>query len=44
MDTIMAIAQKYDLKVIEDAAQGIMSTYKGKPLGTIGDYGCFSFH
>ena len=44
MDTIMAIAQKYDLKVIEDAAQGIMSTYKGKPLGTSGDYGCFSFH
>ena len=44
MDTIMAIAQKYDLKVIEDAAQGIMSTYKGKPLGTIGYYGCFSFH
>lgn len=44
MDTIMAIAQKYDLKVIEDAAKGIMSTYKGKPLGTIGDYGCFSFH
>ena len=44
MDTIMAIAQKYDLKVIEDAAQGIKSTYKGKPLGTIGDYGCFSFH
>ena len=44
MDTIMAIAQKYDLKVIEDAAQGIMSTYKGKSLGTIGDYGCFSFH
>ena len=44
MDTIMAIAQKYDLKVIEVAAQGIMSTYKGKPLGTIGDYGCFSFH
>ena len=44
MDTIMEIARKYNLKVIEDAAQGIMSTYKGRPLGTIGDYGCFSFH
>ena len=44
MDTIMAIAQKYNLVVIEDAAQGIMSTYKGQALGTIGDYGCFSFH
>lgn len=44
MDTIMAIARKYHLKVVEDAAQGIMSTYKGRPLGTIGDFGCFSFH
>lgn len=44
MDTIMNIAQKYNLYVVEDAAQGIMSTYKGKALGTIGDYGCFSFH
>ena len=44
MDTIMAIAKKYNLVVIEDAAQGIMSTYKGRALGTIGDYGCFSFH
>lgn len=44
MDTIMAIAQKYDLYVIEDAAQAVMSTYKGKALGTIGDMGCFSFH
>ncbi len=44
MDTIMDIAKKYNLIVIEDAAQGIMSTYKGKALGTIGDYGCFSFH
>ena len=44
MDKIMEIADKYNLKVIEDAAQGIMSTYKGKPLGTIGDYGAFSFH
>ena len=44
MDTIMAIAEKYNLYVIEDAAQGIMSTYKGRALGTIGDFGCFSFH
>lgn len=44
MDTIMEIANKYHLMVIEDAAQGIMATYKGKALGTIGDYGCFSFH
>lgn len=44
MDRIMEIADKYHLMVIEDAAQGIMSTYKGKPLGTIGDFGCFSFH
>ncbi len=44
MDKIMEIAKKYNLKVIEDAAQGVMSTYKGKPLGTIGDYGCYSFH
>ncbi|MDD3368266.1 MAG: dTDP-4-amino-4,6-dideoxygalactose transaminase [Lachnospiraceae bacterium] len=44
MDTIMAIARKHNLMVIEDAAQGIMSTYKGKPLGTIGDFGCYSFH
>lgn len=44
MDTIIAIAQKHGLYVIEDAAQGVMSTYKGKALGTIGDFGCFSFH
>lgn len=44
MDKIMELAEKYDLKVIEDAAQGIMSTYKGRALGTIGDFGCFSFH
>lgn len=44
MDKIMEIAQKHNLLVIEDAAQGIMSTYKGKALGTIGDYGCYSFH
>lgn len=44
MDKIMGLAEKYHLAVIEDAAQGIMSTYKGKALGTFGDYGCFSFH
>ena len=44
MDTIMDIAKRHNLWVIEDAAQGIMSTYKGKALGTIGDFGCFSFH
>lgn len=44
MDKIMSIAQKYNLKVIEDAAQGVMSTYKNKFLGTIGDFGCYSFH
>lgn len=44
MDTIMDIAQRHNLYVVEDAAQGIMSTYKGKALGSIGDYGCFSFH
>ena len=44
MDTIMDIAKRHHLMVIEDAAQGIMSTYKGQPLGTIGDFGAFSFH
>lgn len=44
MDTIMDIARKYHLMVIEDAAQGVMSTYKGQALGTIGDFGCYSFH
>ncbi len=44
MDTIMDIAHRYGLWVIEDAAQGVMSTYKGKALGAIGDFGCFSFH
>ena len=44
MDTIMEIARRHGLKVIEDAAQGVMSTYKGRALGTIGDFGCFSFH
>src|SRR5690554_2999025 len=44
MDTIMAIAEKYHLFVIEDAAQGMMSTYKGTPLGCIGHMGAYSFH
>ena len=44
MDKIMEIANNHNLMVIEDAAQGIMSEYKGKALGTFGDYGCFSFH
>ena len=44
MDTIMEIANNHGLKVIEDAAQAIGSTYKGKACGTIGDYGCLSFH
>ncbi len=44
MDTIMALATRYQLYVIEDAAQGVMSTYKGRALGSIGHIGCFSFH
>ncbi len=44
MDTIMSIANKYNLFVVEDAAQGMMSTYKGKALGTIGHFGAYSFH
>ena len=44
MDKIMEIAKKYNLYVIEDAAQGVMSSYKGKALGTIGNFGAFSFH
>ena len=44
MDAIMDIANRYKLTVIEDAAQGILSTYKGRQLGTIGEFGCFSFH
>lgn len=44
MDQIMSIAEKHGLRVIEDAAQAIGSTYKNKYCGTIGDYGCLSFH
>lgn len=44
MDAIMDIAKRHRLKVVEDAAQGVMSTYKGRALGTIGDFGCYSFH
>jgi dTDP-4-amino-4,6-dideoxygalactose transaminase len=44
MDVIMDIARRHQLYVIEDAAQGVMATYKGKYLGTIGDMGCYSFH
>ena len=44
MDAIMDIAKRHGLKVIEDAAQGVMSAYKGRALGTIGDFGCYSFH
>lgn len=44
MDKILRISKKYDLVVIEDAAQGVMSTYKGRTLGSIGDFGCYSFH
>ena len=44
MDTIMDIAKRHNLMVIEDAAQGVMAYYKGRALGTIGDFGCYSFH
>lgn len=44
MDTIMDISKRYNIPVVEDAAQGVMSTYKGRALGTIGDFGCYSFH
>ncbi len=44
MDKIIKIAEKYNLRVIEDAAQGVNAFYKGKALGTIGDFGCYSFH
>lgn len=44
MDEILAIAERHGLRVVEDAAQGVMSAYKGRALGTIGDFGCYSFH
>ena len=44
MDTIMDIARRHNLLVVEDAAQGVIATYKGRALGTIGDFGCYSFH
>lgn len=44
MDSIMEIAQQHGLLVVEDAAQAVMSSYKGRPLGTIGTFGCYSFH
>lgn len=44
MDKIIDVAKRYNLFVIEDAAQGVMAKYKGRALGTIGDFGCFSFH
>lgn len=44
MDTIMDIAHRHQLKVVEDAAQGVMAKYKDRHLGTIGDFGCYSFH
>lgn len=44
MDAIGDIARKYNLKVVEDSAQGLRANYRGKPLGAIGDFGCFSFH
>lgn len=44
MDKIMEIARKYQIAVVEDAAQGMMASYKGKALGTMGDFGCLSFH
>lgn len=44
MDTILDIARRHNLWVVEDAAQGVLASYKGKALGTIGDFGCFSFH
>lgn len=44
MNTLQEIARRYNLLLIEDAAQGLMASYKGQPLGSIGDMGCFSFH
>ncbi len=44
MDVINAVAKKHNIAVVEDAAQGVMASYKGKILGTLGDFGCYSFH
>jgi dTDP-4-amino-4,6-dideoxygalactose transaminase len=44
MDTILPIAKQHNIKIVEDAAQGVMSTYKGRALGSIGDLGAYSFH
>ena len=44
MDKILAISSKYNIPIVEDAAQGVMSSYKDRALGTIGDFGCYSFH
>lgn len=44
MDTIRDIAKRHNLVIVEDAAQGVMSFYKGRALGSIGDFGCYSFH
>ncbi|MBL0934415.1 MAG: dTDP-4-amino-4,6-dideoxygalactose transaminase [Rhizobiaceae bacterium] len=44
MDEILRVARRHDLKVVEDAAQGLGASYKGRPLGSIGDFGAFSFH
>ena len=44
MDGIMALARRHNLAVIEDAACDVGTTYKGQPIGAIGDLGCFSFH
>lgn len=44
MDTILAMAQRHNLKVVEDAAQGLMASYKGRPLGSMGHFGAYSFH
>ena len=44
MDAILDVARRHDLKVVEDAAQGICASYKGRPLGSLGDFGAFSFH
>lgn len=44
MNTILDVARRYHLLVVEDAAQGVMSSYFGKSLGSMGDFGCFSFH